>query len=270
MFCSILIVNHMCSITNTNANLTLLVIPCYFLGEVWIFNIAITVTYYVDFHPNFKNPRQDFITKITKLRFNNWHDLIQILVIHDNSCKLIHKKCHYRIYHSDKKCPMKIFTLVSVVLHFLWTSSMFLATLTQWSLLGLATHAFKRGKWILFICHIYLWDPPSFVVHPLPEKLNGRLSPILFKGRHRKVIHKNHALLALLRSKHPRLPLEEFPVDYALCLVCARLRGEVEENRLPPTYIHTNIHKFCTKYLKWTTHTKPHVNSWRHSKRKLY
>jgi hypothetical protein len=42
-------------------------------------------------------------------------DSNQISTIHDNVCKLIHKKCHYKIYHNDMNYHMTLNKIFSVV-----------------------------------------------------------------------------------------------------------------------------------------------------------
>ena len=42
-------------------------------------------------------------------------DFIQISIVHDRNCELIHKKCHEESYHIDIKYHMTLNTICSVV-----------------------------------------------------------------------------------------------------------------------------------------------------------
>ena len=54
--CSILIVKHGIVSPTLNVNPTLFVIPCEFFEGLYIFHVAITITYQVIVHPNFNHP----------------------------------------------------------------------------------------------------------------------------------------------------------------------------------------------------------------------
>ena len=47
----------------------------------------------------------------------------------------------------------------------------------------------------------YASNAPHAMIHPLSEKFNGRLCPILLSGRHVQVVHKDDTFLAHRRTK---------------------------------------------------------------------
>ena len=86
-----------------NVNPTFLV-KNFFGGGGGVFSVAIIVTYKVICHPNFNHPWQYFIT-------GQW---MNSSIIHDSICKLIHKKCHMKSYHSDIKYHMTLNNILIV------------------------------------------------------------------------------------------------------------------------------------------------------------
>mmetsp|Transcript_1732 Transcript_1732/g.3680 ORF Transcript_1732/g.3680 Transcript_1732/m.3680 type:complete len:522 (-) Transcript_1732:230-1795(-) len=71
--------------------------------------------------------------------------------------------------------------------------------------------------------------PPASPVHPLPQDLDGGLSPVGLLGRHVEVVNEDHELLPQGGAKHSLPPLVDLPVDDVLRLVCLGLRREVHE-----------------------------------------
>ncbi len=100
-------------VTNTQHHLSFLVI---IWGVRWVYNVAITVSYQVIFHPHFVSIIHDNISSqdVNKRRhgFNKW---MNSFIIHDISCPLIHQKCHPRSYHSDTTYFMRLNAIFGVV-----------------------------------------------------------------------------------------------------------------------------------------------------------
>jgi hypothetical protein len=109
-----LIVNHGVVSPTLKVNLTFLVIPCIFLGGLYICNLAINVTYQVICHPISNHPWQYFITSCWQenVGFGQWTNSV---AIHDNIYSLIHKKCHIKSSHSDIKYHMTLNIIFSIV-----------------------------------------------------------------------------------------------------------------------------------------------------------
>jgi len=65
---------------------------------------------------------------------------------------------------------------------------------------------------------------PAFVVHPLPDQLNRRLSEIDFSLRHVQIIDKNDEFFAGRRTKDTLSALFKFLIQTVLSLVSRSLR----------------------------------------------
>ena len=121
------------------------VIPRNFLGRLYIYNVAIIVTYKVIFHPDLNHPWHYFISCWQgKVRF--WpHDE---LIHHPRQyfCSLIHKKCHPKKYHVDIKYHMTLHITFSVALFWLFKlkSKDSLPSISMLIMIGLDTTWFQH------------------------------------------------------------------------------------------------------------------------------
>ena len=97
MSCSILIVNRAIVSPTLNVNPAWFVIPCKNFWGLWIYSVAITVTYQVIsiIHDNISSQVADKSRK-----FWPFDELVHM---HDNICSLVHKKCLPKSYPSDSK-----------------------------------------------------------------------------------------------------------------------------------------------------------------------
>mmetsp|Transcript_43578 Transcript_43578/g.42079 ORF Transcript_43578/g.42079 Transcript_43578/m.42079 type:complete len:230 (+) Transcript_43578:847-1536(+) len=69
---------------------------------------------------------------------------------------------------------------------------------------------------------------PPAVVHPLPQELDRRLSPVDFLLGHVQIVHKDHSLLAQRRPIDALPPLLSLPINDPLRLIGTGLCGEGE------------------------------------------
>lgn len=98
--CSIIIAN--CNILSLTTNVNP-IIPCKFLRGLQICSVSITLTFQVDFHPNYSHPWQCFITSGWQEKVTFFTKMNELIIIHDNICSLNHKKRHPKSYHGDVK-----------------------------------------------------------------------------------------------------------------------------------------------------------------------
>ena len=76
-----------------------------------IYNVAITITYQVIF--NQISIIHDYISsQVVDKRRQGFGQWMNPSIIHDNICKLIHKKCHLKSYHSDIKYHMTLYVYI--------------------------------------------------------------------------------------------------------------------------------------------------------------
>ena len=77
--------------------------------------LQFTGTYEVIFHPNTNHSWQYFITSCwqDKVGFGQWMNLS---IIHDNVCSLLHKKCRPKRHHGDLKYHMTLIIMFSVMI----------------------------------------------------------------------------------------------------------------------------------------------------------
>mmetsp|Transcript_3151 Transcript_3151/g.13663 ORF Transcript_3151/g.13663 Transcript_3151/m.13663 type:complete len:966 (+) Transcript_3151:6936-9833(+) len=72
---------------------------------------------------------------------------------------------------------------------------------------------------------------PAAVVHPLPQKFDGRLGEILLAHRHVKIVNEDRVLLTHRRPEHALSPLVHLRVEEVLRLISRRARAERHEHR---------------------------------------
>ena len=72
---------------------------------------SLTKWYFIQ---NSNNPWQYFITSCWQEKVRFW-PMDDSSIIHDNTCSLIHEKCHLKSYHSDIKYHMTLNITFSVV-----------------------------------------------------------------------------------------------------------------------------------------------------------
>ena len=72
---------------------------------------------------------------------------------------------------------------------------------------------------------------PAAVVHPLPQKFDGRLGEILLAHRHVKIVDEDGVLLTHRRPEHALAPLVHLRVEEVLRLISRRARAERHEHR---------------------------------------
>lgn len=83
--------------------------------------------------------------------------------------------------------------------------------------------------WIIYVI-------PSIVIHPLPEKLNWRLSSIFLFLRHVQIINKDNTLLTSLGSVNTFSLLFHFTINNSLSLVCWSLSWETK-SKVEPFFV---------------------------------
>ena len=74
---------------------------------------------------------------------------------------------------------------------------------------------------------------PAFIVHPLPEKLNGRLGTILFLFRHIEVINEENGVLSKFWTPNTLTTSVHAAIDDTLGLVCRSLGREGKTQECP-------------------------------------
>jgi hypothetical protein len=118
--------------TNTitlDVNWTLFGVPCNCFWTLQIYNVAITVAYWLTFHPSSNHPRQHFIIEMLGCKIYQclWIFHYKNVSWDDSNCVLIRKECHKNTHHDDMECHMTLNTIFSVVIFAKFGSVYFLA-----------------------------------------------------------------------------------------------------------------------------------------------
>ena len=116
MSCSILNVN--CGIVSPtlNANATLFIIPCIFLGVRRIIDVQCCNYCHLPSHfsSKFQSSLMTFSSQVTDKRRSGFGPWMKSFIIRDKTCSLIHKKRHPRSCHSDIKYHMALNIIFSI------------------------------------------------------------------------------------------------------------------------------------------------------------